>query len=196
VGGAELALGALGTLGGAYPENRNSSAAVTIASLAPDETRREAESNFGDDANEHLNKLNQLKPQLSWGEERVAIVEHDGQLPRSWAEGFARLLPIARRVTSRYSWQTFIDDFGRFLDGGWTERAASFDWGPLDLFGCDRERPFARIDHAGLLWLVNGDRLLELTESTATIETRTGARQSWRRKPSLPGRVLAWGIAP
>jgi hypothetical protein len=64
------------------------------------------------------------------------------------------------------------------------------------LFGCDRERPYARIDRAGLLWLLNGDRLLVLTESAATIETRTGARQTYRRKPNEPGRVLAWEIAP
>jgi len=34
-----------------------------------------------------------------------------------------------------------------------------------------------------------------LTENTATIETRTGARQTWRRKPAEPGRVLAWELA-
>jgi hypothetical protein len=44
--------------------------------------------------------------------------------------------------------------------------------------------------------LLNSDRLLVLTESAATIETRTGARQTYRRKPNEPGRVLAWEIAP
>jgi hypothetical protein len=27
-----------------------------------------------------------------------------------------------------------------------------------------------------------------------TIETTTGARQIWRRKPNAPGRVLAWEL--
>jgi hypothetical protein len=67
-------------------------------------------------------------------------------------------------------------------------------WGPHDLFGRDRDRPFARIDRAGLLWLLNGDKLVALTADTATIETRTGARQTYRRKPSEPGRVF--DIAP
>jgi hypothetical protein len=42
---------------------------------------------------------------------------------------------------------------------------------------------------------LNGDRLIALTENTATIETRTGARQTFRRKPNEPGRVLAWQLA-
>jgi hypothetical protein len=36
-------------------------------------------------------------------------------------------------------------------------------------------RPFARVDHAGLLWLLDGDRFTALSENTASIETRTGA---------------------
>jgi hypothetical protein len=59
----------------------------------------------------------------------------------------------------------------------------------------NRDRPFARVDQAGLLWLLDGDRLIALAENTAAIETRTGARQTYRRKPSEPGRVLAWELA-
>jgi hypothetical protein len=60
----------------------------------------------------------------------------------------------------RQRWTQFIDDYGRVLDDGWAERAAALGWGPLDLFGCDRERPLARHDHAGLLWVLHGRRLL------------------------------------
>jgi hypothetical protein len=49
-------------------------------------------------------------------------------------------------------------------------------------------------DRLRLLWLLNGDRLLALSENTATIRTRTGARQTWRLKPAAPGRVLAWEL--
>jgi hypothetical protein len=69
-------------------------------------------------------------------------------------------------------------------------------WTALDLFGCDREKPFARIDRQGLCWLIAGNRLIELSESGAIIETWTGARQTWRRKPSEPGRVPAWELMP
>ncbi len=45
------------------------------------------------------------------------------------------------------------------------------------------------------MWLLNGDRLVMLAENAATIETRTGVRQTWRRKPSESARVLAWELA-
>ncbi len=135
----------------------------------------------------------------SWGdaeEERVAIVEYDGGIPCAWAEGFARLDPgrPPADVPPR-RWQTFVDDVGLFLDGDFASVASALGWGPYDLFGADRDRPFARIDQAGLLWLLNGDRLEKLSENTATIQTRTGARQIWRLKPAAPGRVLAWELA-
>jgi hypothetical protein len=132
-----------------------------------------------------------------WGEaeaERAAIVEHDGNVPRTWAEGFARLHPDRPPADVPLKrWQQFVDDVGHFLDY-WADYAAALDWGPHELFGCDRDRPFARIDRSGLLWLLAGDRLIALSENTATIETRSGARQTWRRKPSEPGRVLAWDL--
>jgi hypothetical protein len=37
--------------------------------------------------------------------------------------------------------------------------------------------------------------LVAVTENTATIETRSGARQTYRRKPSEPSRVLARELA-
>jgi len=116
--------------------------------------------------------------------------------PRSWAERFARLHPDRPRanVPSR-RWAQFIADGSLFLDSPFCAVAAALGWGPLDLFGCDRDRPFARIDQAGLLWLLNGGKLVALTEGTAAaIERRTGARQTYHRKPSEPGRVLAWEL--
>jgi hypothetical protein len=135
----------------------------------------------------------------TWGEaekERAAIVEHDGEIPRAWAEGFARLRPerpLADMSPKR--WQQFIDDIGRFLDAGWAEEASALGWGPLDLFGCDREQPFARLDHAGLLWLLNGDRLVELDCHRAVIERSTGSPQVFRRRPLAVGEVvLTWEL--
>ena len=116
---------------------------------------------------------------------------------RAWAEGFARLDPDRPPgyVPPR-RWLRFVDDLGRFLDGPFCAVAAAEGWGPHDLFGCDRDRSFARIDRAGLLWLLNGDKLGELTQTTATIETKTGKRHRWQRKPVEPGRVLAWELVP
>jgi hypothetical protein len=129
-------------------------------------------------------------------EERAAIVEYGAAVPRSWAEGFARLDPARPPAdVPLRRWQQFIDDVGRFLDSGFAARAAALGWGPFDIFGCDRDRPFARIDQQGLCWLVTGNRVVNLFENAAVIQTWTGQRQTWRRKPSEPGRVLAWELA-
>jgi hypothetical protein len=132
------------------------------------------------------------------GEEaRAAIVEYDGCAPRAWAEGFARLDPNKppADVPAR-CWLRFIDDCGRFIDGGWAERAASFGWGPLDVFGSDRERRFAGVDHSGLLWLLNGGNIVELRRDHATIEAASGVHQVYRRRPVEVGRVvLAWELS-
>ena len=136
-----------------------------------------------------------------WGEteeERAAIAEYDGGAPRAWAEALARLDPNKppRDVPPR-RWLSFVDDCGCFLDGGWAARAAAFGWGPLDLFGCDRVRPFARVDHLGLLWLLNGASVVELHRDRAILETQRGTRQCYRRRPVEVGRVvLAWELSP
>ncbi len=129
--------------------------------------------------------------------ERAAIVEYDGRVPRDWAEGYARLdaahppadVPLRR-------WQCFVDDVGRLLDSRFCAVAATLGWSAFGLFGCDRNRPFARIDRAGLCWLIAGNRLVDLSQDAAIIETWTGARQTYRRKPSEPSRVLAWELVP
>jgi hypothetical protein len=139
-------------------------------------------------------------PAPSWREseeERAAIVEFEGCLPRQWAEGSARLHPDRppADVPPR-RWQRFVDDVGLFLDGPFCMIAERLGWGSRDLFGCDRDRPFARFDQAGLLWLLDGHNLVELREEVAIVETRSGVRQAYRRKPSEPGQVLAWELVP
>jgi len=148
-----------------------------------------------------MSQMSQGAASACWNEieeERAAIFEHDGKITRTWAEGYARLHPdhpLADVPPKR--WQQFIDDMGRFLDGGWAEKATVLGWGPLDLFGCDREQPLARIDHAGLLWLLNGDRLVEIDHHRAVIERRTGSRQVFRRRPVAVGEVvLTWELIP
>ena len=155
---------------------------------------------------EHIEQIEQRRELVSaaqddtWTdaeEERAAIVEYDCGAPRTWAEALARLdsanppvdVPLAR-------WQQFVDDCGRFLDLGWANRAEACGWGPLDLFGCDRERPLARYDHMGLLWILQGRKLVALTPDSAKIDTLTGSLQTYRRVPIGSDRiVLAWELA-
>ena len=128
-------------------------------------------------------------------EERAAIVEYDGGATRVWAEAFSRLdpnKPPADVPTRR--WVSFINDCGRFLDDGWADRAVALGWGPLDLFGCDRVKPFARIDRAGLLWLLNGQKLLALAANAASIATASGGKLTFRKCLNEAGRLLAWEL--
>jgi len=69
-------------------------------------------------------------------------------------------------------------------------------WGAYDLFGCDCDRPFGRIDQAGLLWLLNGDPVIALTTETAAIQRYTDTRQTWRRKATEARQVLVWELLP
>jgi hypothetical protein len=158
-------LGELGALGGVVGETKNPPAPADTAPSIEGETEAE----------------------------HAVIIEHGPGVPRAWAVGFDRLDPDQPPgdVPARH-WQRFVDDVGSFLDSPFCAAAEELGWGPFELFGCDRDRPFARIDRAGLLWLLNGQRLVALSENTATIETRAGARQTYRRKPGETGRVLAW----
>jgi hypothetical protein len=134
----------------------------------------------------------------SWGEaenDRAAIAEYDGGASRLWAEALARLDPV--RIPCNIPpkrWLRFIDDCGRFLDDGWSTRAEALGWGPLDLFGCDRIKPIERLDRAGLLWLIDGRRLLALTADTAAIATDSGGSLTFRRSQNEPGRSLVWEL--
>jgi hypothetical protein len=130
-------------------------------------------------------------------EERAAIVEHDGGIPREWSEGFARLHPDHPPPgVPPKRWLRFVDDVGQFLDSPFSAVAAALGWGPLDLFGCNRDRPIDHVDKAGLVWSLHSDRLVALTEHTAKIATKTGRHLTYRRRePSEPdGRVLAWEL--
>jgi hypothetical protein len=97
---------------------------------------------------------------LTWGEAEehcAAIIQFNGNIPRAWAEGFARLHPgRPPGVVPARRWLRFVDDFGLFLDSPFRRTAVALGWGPYDLFGCDHERPFARIDQLGLLWMAGG----------------------------------------
>jgi hypothetical protein len=115
--------------------------------------------------------------------------------PQSWIEGVAQL--DAERVPGDVPprrWRQFIYDTVRFLNGGFAVHAAALDWDALDLFGCDASRPYARIDNAGLVWLLNGDRLVALTERSARIEAKSGATLTYYRKPGEFGRAVAWEL--
>jgi hypothetical protein len=133
-------------------------------------------------------------------EERAAIIEHDGGVPRAWAEALARLdrtgppagMPLA-------DWIRVIDAGCRLVDDGWHKQANALGWGPLELFGCDRTYPM-RPEAKGLLWRLgelcrdNDDtHLVALTAHGALVET--GEQDIYlRRNPPVPDQVLTWEV--
>jgi hypothetical protein len=133
-----------------------------------------------------------------WGEaeeERASIIEFDAGVPREWAEALARLDPARPPAgVPPEIWLRFINACGRFLDGGWQEKAAALGWGPLELFGCDRNHPIRNIDATGLLWRIGDYELKALTRDIATLATPGGILYA-RRHPTAPGSVLAWKLA-
>jgi hypothetical protein len=123
------------------------------------------------------------------------VLEDGRCVVRGWMEALAEIDPHRPPAdVPLRRWMQLIDDIGRFIDRGFAKKAAALGWTALDLFGCDREKPFARIDRQGLCWLIAGNRLIDLSESGAIIETWTGARLTWHRKLSEPDRVLPWEL--
>ena len=117
-------------------------------------------------------------------------------IPEAWVDGVAQLHPARPPAdVPPGRWRRLLADIVRFIDSDFAASATALGWDPIDLFGCDAERPYARLDQAGLLWMLGAGRLVALTANTATIEFPTGSRQIWRRRSSGPGRVLAWQLA-
>jgi hypothetical protein len=140
----------------------------------------------------------QEKPAARMASERVHvdIAEHDGSARRAWAKEVARLDPTRPPAdVPPHRWSQFIDDCGLFLSAPWASYAVELGWRPHDLFGCDRIRPFSRIDRAGLLWFLHGHKLIALTGDTAVLETPRGARQTFYRRPvAAEDTLLAWEL--
>ncbi len=115
-----------------------------------------------------------------------------------WSEGLAKLHRV--RPPQDYAgvhaarWRQLIEDGDRFL-GRWEREAAELGWQTLDLFGCSRVNPYARIDLAGLVLLLDGRAVVELTQSAAIIaELGQRHQRFFRRRPSTE-QVSLWELS-
>jgi hypothetical protein len=98
-------------------------------------------------------------------------------------------------------WRQLIDDCHKFLaaDENWAERAAILGWDAFALFGCHRSRPLEHLGSAGLLWAINGGKLVELHRDWAVIERQQDkSRQVYHRRRQDEAQVtLPWiGLRP
>jgi hypothetical protein len=128
--------------------------------------------------------------------EMMAGVYDDMQAARdpvSYASALAALRAECPAYVDAADWQQAIAD-GAHLLAQWAEQAAALGWTARDLFGLaeipESPRPsyqrLSRYDQAGLVWLLQGRRVVELTKDKAVIETANGT-VSYRRynKPAL-----------
>jgi hypothetical protein len=179
-------LGALGGLGDHDPE-RAKSPEPQIVTLAPPKVPKPPK----------VDPTSEIECQALGRPSSETWTDAQKERATSVAEALARLdpnnpphdVPLDR-------WQRFIEDCECFRRLGWANLAEAYGWGPLDLFGCDRERPLARYDHMGLLWILHGRKLVALTAQTATIDTLTGSLQTYPRRPIKTDRViLPWNLS-
>jgi len=113
--------------------------------------------------------------------------------PGSYASALAALRANCPAHVPEDRWHQAIVDATAFTSK-WGAQAHALGWTERELLGLpdvpDRPRPkyqrLSRYDQTGLVWLLQGRRVVELTKDKAVIETATGT-VSYRRynKPAL-----------
>ena len=96
-------------------------------------------------------------------------------------------------------WRRFIDDCHSFLaaPGTGAERAAQLGWNAQALFACHRTRPLMYLGTAGLLWAINGGRLVNMYRDWAVIEgPADGSRRVFHRRQMDAANVTLPWIGP
>ena len=93
----------------------------------------------------------------------------------------------------RHRWRQFVDDCKRFLSSSenWAERADQLRWDAMALFGCAPHRPLDYSGSAGLLWAMNGGRLLELHRDWAVIDVPVTRSQRIFSRRSVDAEKIA-----
>jgi hypothetical protein len=147
-----------------------------------------AEATRGDDKNDINDKTYRDACTDCAGRNHQSMFDRQGRFYRKFSE-------LERRCPDHIDtadWQQAIEDGRRFL-AAWGEKADALGWTARDLFGLapvpDRPTPnyrrLSRYDLSGLCWHLRGRAVLALTESTAAIQSATGAVSVYRRHAKL-----------
>ena len=117
-------------------------------------------------------------------EERAAIAEYDGGLPRPLAEALARMEACPPTPgTSPRRWQGVQDSFAMLVATGAASRALATGWTPQDLCGVSSRPPHDRPDIAGLIFSLRpGDSVRGVSRNGCIIVSGT-VRHIWKRCP-------------
>jgi len=111
-------------------------------------------------------------------QERAAIIEYDGKIPREWAEKLAlvqqRLKP---QSFPKNRWSRVLEVIDYLTTNGRDRLAEiiSCGWELKDVFGCHASAPCYRSDCMGLLMLFHeGDEILSVTHEVIAIKRHRG----------------------
>jgi hypothetical protein len=118
------------------------------------------------------------------------MTEGSTQPPRSIGSWFSSLdLDNPPGDCPLPAWHRFVDH-ARILIADWLDTATALGWTDKDLFGCHPVKPYARLDFAGLAWVIGRGRVVAITADTAVILMPSGSRLTYRRRPVDPAVIL------
>ncbi|MBL0318571.1 MAG: hypothetical protein IPP74_04665 [Alphaproteobacteria bacterium] len=128
-------------------------------------------------------------------EERAAFIEYEANIPREWAEAFARLEYMeAPPSIPRQRWQKITNNTGILLDKH-VHDLTKHRWTVIDIFGVHRTCTDKRCEQMGLLYLLGDEAFYEIKDSSITIRTFTGALQIFQKQSLFENeQTLIWNI--
>ena len=130
-----------------------------LPGVHPEFTLAEPDVKFSMDARDQTDKTDKTFP--DYPETLAGII----------ASGCPENIPAER-------WHQFVDDAGLFLDL-WGSEAERLGWTSADLFGLDPVKPMARYDNMGMVWMLKGEAVIELTAKSAKLS----GGLTYRRRP-------------
>jgi hypothetical protein len=121
-------------------------------------------------------------------------------IPREWVHGAARLEQHRPPPDiPRHRWTQFVEDCHAFLRSeALVHRAAQLGWRTIELFGCKPNYPLSYLGEAGLLWHVNGGRIVELHRHWALMDRPVNrSPHTFSRRNFDPKKIaLPWHLRP
>jgi TubC N-terminal docking domain len=117
-------------------------------------------------------------------------------LPADMADGVRAILAAEGvQGVPPNRWPQIQRDVRQLVERRWLHTALDLGWSTADLFGCDQQAPWHRLDRSGLVLLLGGHEIVELSSDVATLRTRTGSVLRHRRRPPAPPPVaLLWDV--
>jgi hypothetical protein len=138
-----------------------------------------------------------VPPPISTRQERSA--PREPVVPREWVQGVARLEQLRPPADiPRHRWHQFVKDCQAFMASQLAKRAAQLEWDAMALFGCRPAYPLAYLGKAGLLWHVDGGKIVEVHRGWAVIDRLVNRSQSifYRRDVDPEKITLPWRLRP